>query len=417
VKKRLWIAIAIVVVVLIAAAFFGGSSEVKDVALKVEAESGSFKIEVTTTGELEAENSEKILGPSGLRMIRVWNVKISKMVAEGTVVDSGDWVATLDRTEATDKLKDIESELEVVQTKFINTKLDTTLELRGLRDNLINLNFALEESKIKLEQSKFEPPATIRQEEINLSKAERAYSQALENYKIKVEQADAKMQEVQINLDKKNRQKDQVIKVLSEFDIRAPKPGMVIYKRDWRGNKIKEGDQIDPWDPTVAELPDLSSMISKTYVNEIDVSKVSTGQTVTIGVDAFPELQFAGEVLSVANIGEQLPNGDAKVFEVRIKVHGTDSLLKPAMTTSNSILINSFDSVTFLPIEAVFGNDSINWVYLEEGLRTVKKEIVVGESNENEIIVKKGVVAGQQVLLTIPFDEEKLSLIALDKTP
>ncbi|MGD9992490.1 MAG: efflux RND transporter periplasmic adaptor subunit [Salinivirgaceae bacterium] len=412
-KKRLYIASAIVLGVLILMLIFGKSGEVKEASIEVSAESGPFKIEVSTTGELEAENSEKILGPSGLRMIRIWNVKISKLIAEGTVVDSGQWVASLDRTEATDQLKDIESELEVAETRFTNTKLDTTLELRGLRDNLINLNFALEESKIKLEQSKFEPPATIRQEEINLAKAERNYTQALENYKIKVKQANAKMQEVQINLDKTIRRKEAVIKVLDQFEILAPKSGMVIYNRNWRGTKIKEGDQISSWEPVVAELPDMSSMISKTYVNEIDISKVASGQTVSIGVDAFPELKLMGEVINVANIGEQLPNGDAKVFEVTIKIHGTDSLLKPAMTTSNSILIAQFDSVIHLPIDAVFGNDTINWVYMNEGLRKLKKQVKVGQANENRVIIEEGLNAGDKVLLTIPENEENLSLVSL----
>ncbi|MGE4287420.1 MAG: efflux RND transporter periplasmic adaptor subunit [Salinivirgaceae bacterium] len=412
-KKRLYIASAVVLGVLILMLVFGKSSEVKEASIEVSAESGPFRIEVSTTGELEAENSEKILGPSGLRMIRIWNVKISKLIAEGTVVDSGQWVASLDRTEATDQLKDIESELEVAETRFTNTKLDTTLELRGLRDNLINLKFALEESKIKLEQSKFEPPATIRQEEINLAKAERNYTQALENYKIKVAQANAKMQEVQINLDKTIRRKEAVIKVLDQFEIMAPKSGMVIYNRNWRGTKIKEGDQISSWEPVVAELPDMSSMISKTYVNEIDISKVATGQTVDIGVDAFPELKLEGEVIGVANIGEQLPNGDAKVFEVTIKIHGTDSLLKPAMTTSNSILIAQFDSVIHLPIDAVFGDDSINWVYINEGLRKLKKQVKVGPANENRVIIEKGLSAGDKVMLTIPENEESLNLISL----
>jgi len=415
VNKKIWIGVGIVAVILIFLLFVGGSNEKADAAIEVKAKSGSFKIEVVTTGELQAEKSEKIMGPSGLRMIRVWNVKISKLIPEGTVVDSGDWVASLDKTEATDKLKDIESELEVAQTKYTNTRLDTTLELRGLRDNLVNLTYTLEEAKIKLEQSKFEPPATIRQEEINLSKAQRSYEQALENYKIKIEQAQAKMQEVQINLDGAMRRRDAVIKVLGEFEVVAPKPGMVIYRRGWSGSKLKEGDQIDAWDPTVAELPDLSSMISKTYVNEIDISKVSTGQSVVIGVDAFPELQFMGEVIGVANIGEQLPTGDAKVFEVQIKLHSTDTLLKPAMTTSNSILIAQYDSTLSVPIEAVFGNDSIKWVYFRDGLSVKKKQVITGESNENEIMIKEGLEEGNAVLLSVPIDADKMDLVPLEK--
>ncbi len=413
-KKKLWIAAGIVGGLLVVFIIFGGSKDDKNVDIEVKVESGAFKIEVNTTGELEAENSTKILGPSGLRMIRVWNVKILKLIPEGTVVDSGDWVASLDKTEATDKLKDIESEIEVAQNRYTNTMLDTTLELRGLRDNLINLEYALEEAEIKLEQSKFEPPATIRQEEINLSKAKRTYNQSIESYKVKVEQAKAKMKEVNIKLGKVIRNKENVAKVLNSFEVMAPKPGMVIYKRDWNGNKVKEGGQISAWNPVVAELPDLSQMMSKTYVNEIDISKISVGQVVTIGIDAFPELQFIGEVTSVANIGEQLPGGDAKVFEVLIKMHDTDSILKPAMTTNNSVLIVEYDSVLSLPIEAVFGNDSINWVYQSSGLSKFKQQVVVGKSNENNMIIIKGLNEGDVVFISVPENAEKLELLSIE---
>ena len=42
--------------------------------------------------------------------------------------------------------------------------------------------------------------------------------------------------------------------VLKEFDIMAPAPGMVIYKREWNGQKRTEGSEINPWDMTVATL-------------------------------------------------------------------------------------------------------------------------------------------------------------------
>jgi len=414
VKKRLIIAASVIIGLLAVFMIFGRSKEVGQVDIEVKVKSGPFKIEVSTTGELEAENSTKILGPSGLRMIHVWNVKISSLIPEGTVVDSGEWVASLDKTEATDKLKDIESDLEVKQTRYTNTMLDTTLELRGLRDNLVNLEYGLEEARIKLEQSKFEPPATIRQEEINLSKAMRTFQQAQESYKVKIEQANAKMKEVDIQLERVLRNKETVEKVLGDFDVKAPKSGMVIYKRDWNGNKVKEGGQINAWDPVVAELPDLSQMMSKTFVNEIDISKINVGQMVSVGVDAFPELEFKGEVISVANIGEQLPGGDAKVFEVQIKMHGTDSLLKPAMTTNNSILISEYESVLYLPIEAVFSNDSIQWVYRSSGLSKYKQQVVVGGFNEDNIIIKKGVSEGDAVMMSVPENAEKLELILLE---
>ncbi len=83
---------------------------------------------------------------------------------------------------------------------------------------------------------------------------------------------------------------------------------MVIYYKEWSGEKRQVGSSVSPWDRTVATLPDLSTMVSKTYVNEIDISKVSRGQQVRVGVDAFPEKKYTGVVTSVANIGEQLRN-------------------------------------------------------------------------------------------------------------
>jgi len=114
---------------------------------------------------------------------------------------------------------------------------------------------------------------------------------------------------------------------------------MVIYYKEWGGDKRKVGSSISAWDLTVATLPDLSAMNSKCYVNEIDISKVKAGQKVRISVDAFPEKKYTGVVTYVANIGEQLPNADAKVFEVTIKVNEYDPILRPAMTTGNLIEI------------------------------------------------------------------------------
>lgn len=408
-KRLIWLGSSSLAILLLVLLFTGKSGE-ELVNLEAEVKKGPFVVEVTTTGELMAEKSTKVMGPAGLQKIRVWNVKIENIIPDGTLVDSGDYVATLDKTEATENLKDVEAEVESSQNSYNNAILDTTLELRGLRDNLVNLKFSLEEAKIKLEQSRFEPPATIRQEEINLSKAERSYEQTLENYKIKVEQAKAKMLEASLKLEKSKRNRENIQKVLDEFEIKAPKSGMLNYRKDWRGNKVKAGSSISAWDPVVAELPDLSQMNSKTFINEIDISKIKSGQKVTIGVDAFPELKFTGEVTSVANMGEQLPTGNAKVFEVLIKLEQTDTVLKPSMTTANRILIEEFENVTYVPIESVFANDTISWVFKKNGLSITKQQVTTGASNELSVIVTNGLEVGEKVLLNMPENATELPL-------
>ena len=285
------------------------------------------------------------------------------------------------------------------------------MTLRQLRDELINLRFAMEEAEITLEQSQYEPPATIRQAEIELEKAKRAFEQAEQNYELRVQQARAEMREAEINLDKERRTMQEMENVLNKFDVRAPSSGMVIYKRDWDGTKRTAGTEINPWDLAVATLPDLSTTISMTYVNEIDISKINSGQQVRIGVDAFPEKSYTGVVTEVANVGQQLPNTDAKVFEVKIELNENDTILRPSMTTSNEIVTQVLEDVHYVPLEAVHANDSVTFVYTRGG----KKQIVVlGESNENYIIVEQGLQRGDKLYLSLPEEPDNFAYTGLE---
>ncbi|MBZ0243123.1 MAG: HlyD family secretion protein, partial [Bacteroidales bacterium] len=150
--------------------------------------------------------------------------------------------------------------------------------------------------------------------------------------------------------------------------------------------------------------------ITKTYVNEIDISKVKTGQRVEIGVDAFPEKQYSGEVIEVANIGEQMRNSNAKVFEVKIEVNEYDSILRPAMTTKNVIITDEIEDVIFIPLEGIFNTDSIQFVYTS-GRR---QQVIVGKSNDNEIIIRAGLEEGDLIRLTAPEKPESYKLSLLD---
>lgn len=415
-RKKIIIGFSVLVAIILAFTFFGSSDKDKAAPQFTKVVQGKFEILVNVTGELKAQNSEDITAPTELRgrSFRISEVKIQDLIPEGTVVDSGAYVATLDRSALSNQLKSTEDELEKSQQAYLKVQLDTTLQLRELRNTLINLKFDMEEKKIVLEQSKYEPPATQRQAQINLDKAEREHRQASHNYNLKREQAEASMKEVAINLERQRRERQDMLDVLSKFVIRAPKPGMVIYYREWGGTKRKVGSSVSPWDLTVATLPDLSVMNSKIYVNEIDISKVKKNQSVRITVDAFPEKKFTGEVVEVANIGEQLPNTDAKVFEVVIRVNEYDPILRPSMTTGNQIITNVYDSVMYIPLEALHADDSVSYVFTKKG----KKQVVVpGDMNENYIIIEKGLNVDDEIYISMPEKPEKFDLVGEELIP
>lgn len=404
----------LLVAAVVAFFYFRPSADTAKTTIREKVKKGPFEVTVVATGELKAKRSKSILGPN-MRIANIYNTTITDIVPEGTIVEEGEFVASLDRTELSGKLKELGSNIEQVESQLLQAKLDTAIQLRELRDGLINQRFSMEEQKLELEQSKYEPPAVIRRVELDLERLERDYKQSKSNYELKKEQAEARVQEIEAQLASTQARYQLSADIANDFRITAPQAGMVIYRRSWNG-KQGPGTQISAWNPVVAELPDLSDMISKTYVNEVDISKIQEGQKVRLKVDAFPENEYSGRVLKVANIGEELPNFDAKVFEVTIQVNEQDSLLRPAMSTSNDIVTAVYDSVTYIPLEAVAGDDSLTYVFSEkEDGSVVKQEVILGIANSNHIIIEQGLSLGDVVLLSIPDNAEDVPVERLPK--
>lgn len=410
-KRTLIITGIVICFTIIALTLFNKLTSKKDSDnLFAEAEMGDFEIAISAAGELLAENSTDIKAPEIAqgRDFHAQEIKITDLVAEGTEVRTGDYIATLDRTQFDNTLKDETERLKTFRTNLETKMLDTAVTLTGLRDAIKNQRHSVEEAEITLRNSKYEPPTTIRQAEIDLDKQQRMLEQNGRSYLLRVAQAERDIRNQRMWVSRIERRVSDLEEVLAGFVVRAPSSGMVIYKKDRRGNKIKAGSSINPFERVVATLPDLSSMLSKIYISEIEISKVKPGLTVNINVDAFPEKSYTGKIFAVANIGEKLPNTDSKVFEVMVKIEGSDPSLRPTMTTGNKVIVKTINQVVFIPTEAVnTGPDGIPFVYTKNKL---KKIVVPGDSNEKYIVIEQGLKPGEKVYLSPPEEAEKFRL-------
>jgi hypothetical protein len=409
-KKKVLLWLASFVIVCGAIWWFGFKPSAEDQSgVLVAPKRGEFKITVMTTGELVAKNSKDIRGPEGGRQLGIWQMKISNLVAEGTQVKATDMVAELDQTEIAGKMRDAQLNIEKAQAEYTTAKLDTALTLSGAREDIVNLEFAEEQSKLLKEQSVYEAPAVKKQVDLDFEKTERQLKQSKINYKTKVAQAIAKMQTVGATLTQEQTKLEQMSKVLQDFRILAPAPGIVVYYREWGGKKRVVGSTINPWDPIVATLPDLDTMESITYINEVDIQKIQKGLIVSIGLDSDPSKKFSGVVTSVANIGEQRPNSDSKVFEVRILIKEKDTTLRPSMTTGNTIIISTLANKLFIPLECLHTEGIQTFVYKKEGGSIIKQQVEIGATNENEATIERGITEKDQIFLSAPAEDKRKS--------
>lgn len=413
-KKFITIGIVIVAAFILLFALTKITSRRNPTEFYTKVQKGRFEINITSAGELIAEKSIDIKGPEIAmgRDIRFFMIKIQDLIPEGTIVKEGDYVATLDRTDLNNSLKDTQTSLTALQTTLDMKLLDTAVSLNDLRDQIKNQKYTVQEAAITLRNSKFEPAPTIRSAEIAVDKSQRTLEQLYRSYSQKLAQNKTDIINQTYWVNKNARRVKDLEEVLAGFTIKAPSSGMVIYKKEWSGTKRKVGSMINPFDRVVATLPDLTTMLSKTYVNEIDVSKMKNGQTVDITIDAFPLKKFSGKVSYVANIGEKLNNSNDKVFEVQIKIEGTDPALRPSMTTGNKIIVKTAKDAIFIPIECVqAGTDSIPYVYTKNGIKQI---VLLGDANEKYVMVEKGLETGTTIYITNPEIPEKFKLSGKD---
>lgn len=249
-------------------------------------------------------------------------------------------------------------------------------------------------------------PMLLKKSEINLKRSENTIEEAkrLADYKILSTEVQLALAEQELN-DLK-AQLNQTIAQMELTEIRAQAPGMVVHKEDYRNGQRRKprlGDVIVK-NQTILDLPDLSAMIVKTKVKEIDLFKIQEGTPVTIEVDAYPDLHFSGQIsmIGVLAVVDYLRSGDEKYFEVTIAMNHTDPRLRPGMTARAFIHAKSVENQLCVPIQAIFEFNRQHYCYLLEHRRCRLQPVRIGCSNEQWVEILSGLNENDEVLLISP---------------
>ena len=194
--------------------------------------------------------------------------------------------------------------------------------------------------------------------------------------------------------------------------IKAPVAGMVLHGKR-RRDKIKEGDTVYPYYP-VATIPDLSEFRIASQVEEVEIDRVSVGQPVEVTVDALPDLRFDAEIVYISQLAIPRARSDGigfvdedeytgvRVFETLLKMDGTNEALRPGMTVGVNVVIEKLDDVLSVPVNGVFKRGDSSFVYLKQGDQVVTRDVMIGDRNNEAVVIMEGLEEGDEVLLEEP---------------
>jgi HlyD family secretion protein len=397
-KGKTIAALGVVVFIVLLVILFFPSKKTEIPSFKVK--KGDFSVFVIESGSMRSKNSSTITAP---RLLTGGNLQIVFLAPEGTIAEKDQLLIRFDPSTAMKRIQDKQTELKTVLADFAKLKAQQSADGSQAKTEFetAKLNFQLAEiAKNKME---FEPEAKKREANLEFERAKLSFEQSKLNVGNKGIVRKSERGNLQLKISQIKSDIEGSIKEMDQLAVKAPLSGLIVYENNWStGRKIAVGDQPWPGMPLIS-LPDLSEMQVEVSINEMDIAKVKSGQTVIVTPDAFPDKQFTGVITSVSQIGREKGSGsNIKVFDIVIDLKGTDPVLKPGITTTNKVVIETIRDVLSVPIVSVVEEEKKTVVYVKKGNSFSKREVVLGARNDNFVVVKKGLAAGEEVALRNP---------------
>lgn len=375
--------------------------EVSDVQVTT-VKAGTFLEELTEQGTVEAVNSISVSAP--VISYRYGSLKIAKIVDDGEEVEKGDTVMVFDPSEIKRSIIQAEQQLEIAKAEYEKLKSTQQSEIEDLEADLELARISQEISRINFETSIYEPSVTKQEIALKLESATIALNRAkeqIENKKIihreDLIQKSLTMKQLTATLAEANSS-------MNNLFVVSPARGIAIKEENWNtGQKWAIGDQ--PYSGSkLIELPDLAEMRAEVKINEVDVSKILPGQRVEIRPDAYSDSLYTAKVESVANLAQNKDyKSRIKIFPVQIRISGQSKKLLPGLSVSCKIIVNEIPNVLFIPLESLFREQGLEYVWLKSGSGFKRRDVKTGAINTDFAIITEGLEENDAIALSNPF--------------
>lgn len=216
-------------------------------------------------------------------------------------------------------------------------------------------------------------------------------------------------------------------------NVVAPMTGVVLTKAVEIGETVTSGVSSFNAGTVLFTVADVSTMIVKAGVNEVDIGKIRVGMPVTVTLDAYPKVRFAGRIDRIAPAVRL--DDKVRVFDVEVRLDSQGRELRSGMTANIEVSGEKKAKVLTVPVESVFQRDEGEIVYVKKLVdpkaaadakkkADAKKEddkdawkqffdrrvVVTGLADNSRVEIVSGLKHGEEVALedpTLPADKKK----------
>lgn len=190
----------------------------------------------------------------------------------------------------------------------------------------------------------------------------------------------------------------------ADTEIRAPISGLVLERFVEEGQLIASGISATTGGTPLLTIGDMSKIVARAEIDEVDIAKLKLLQAATVQVDAYGSRTFVGKLSHIAPLG--IDKSNVTVFGVEIEIHDRDKLLKPGMTATAKIMVLDEQDVLMVPAVAVHreSRTSVDRQSREKLRHYVwvakdKRPVRIGVSDYQHVQILEGVSEGEFVVM------------------
>ncbi|MFT5466169.1 MAG: HlyD family secretion protein [Verrucomicrobiales bacterium] len=425
------------------------SSEKIEAAVTAEVTLEPFILEVIESGNIESSSNVEIrceadVGSAGITILEI--------IPEGSYVEEGDFLIRLDDAALQDKLigrqidvngsraalaqaradketarlelAEYESGTFVEQEEQMESEIFVSQEnLRRAQEYLVYSQRLSEKgyvSSVQLEADRFAVDKALKELEVARTKLSvlRTYTKEkmITQLSAKIETTIAKHSAAERTFNIDEAQLEETERQIELCTILAPASGQVVYsnKESSTGEPLIEEGKTVVERQEIIRLPDPKRMHVVAAVNESRIDLIETEMTVTIALDALPDIILKGEVVDVTEY--PLPRKNSYVahiknYGVTVKIIDPPASLRQGMTAETAILVDQRDEALQVPVQAIVERENQYYcIVRDEENKLQPMQVEIGASNNTSVVIENGLVPGQELVLSPEEYIDKLRL-------
>lgn len=358
---------------------------------------GTLAFRVESPGTLRATSVQSFGGPPAFG--NYWQFQLVSIIQEGRNVKKGEVLLMFDAQRVNEDMMRFQNELDQASKELEKTTAQVSLERQELTAKLAEAENNYEKLKLKQRvSSDVEASRNIELDQLGVEQARREVEALKERIEWHKKSSDAVQNIIASRKARAENKVAQINQGRENFQAKADRDGVVVYKTKWNGEKFQVGENVWSGQPII-DMPDLKTIRAEAFVPEVDIGKIKLDQRAEITIDAFPGKTYTGKVKKMDTLVRQKAwDIQNKILSVEVELDQLDTnLMRPAMGIKTKIETGALTNCLFIPLKAVKTTEAGTLVKVRTQTGWREQAVRLGEANATDVVILEGLKAGDQV--------------------